>query len=255
MAKSSKVVVNRISVTETVASSLRVHGKEIAAGLREALGGSGSKLDPKELLSQLEKAIEKAAQELSAADAAHSTELSDDDEPRQERDSLTVAVRDKLLGLRDLLTGAYGSQVAAAYYLSESLPDNPAQVLQRGRNVEKLLREKPIEAPPRHASLKIKAADLADELGTQLNELEKAIKDVRREEREAQATLERKNRAGENWERVYLGVTHLAYGAYILAGRRDLAERIEPTVRRRAGLEDSSPTPPAPSPDQPAAPR
>ncbi len=48
------------------------------------------------------------------------------------------------------------------------------------------------------------------------------------------------------------GVTSAFYGLYLLADRRDLAERIEPTARRRAGLPEpeDTPKPPAPTPPQ-----
>ena len=58
------------------------------------------------------------------------------------------------------------------------------------------------------------------------------------------ASLERKTRAAEAWQRTYQGVTSAFYGLYLLAGRKDLAERIEPTARRRAGIpEDGDPSP------------
>ena len=98
----------------------------------------------------------------------------------------------------------------------------------------------------------LKLPELADELSARLDGLEAALSSVRRAEREAQATLERKNRASEDWQRIYLGVTHLAYGAYILAERRELADRIEPTSRKRSGIEGPEP-PPAPAPPAPPA--
>lgn len=258
MAKNSKVASNRVAVTDAVSASLRVHGPEVAAGLSAAfeLGGSGGRATRSEiekLLGLLGQLLDGAAVELAAADAAHVSELSDDDAPREQRDAATAKVRDKLLGLRDLFNGAYGEAVAKGYHVVEALPEQPQQVLQRGRNVEELLRTKPLKASSRHASLKLKVSELADELAALLAPLEAALSNVRQEEREAQATQERKNRAGESWQRIYQGVTYMAYGAYILAGRRDLAERIEPTVRRRSGSEEPG-EPPAGEPLPPPAP-
>lgn len=251
MAKNSKVASNRIAVTDAVSASLRVHGPEVAAGLSAALdlGGPGARAtraEVEKLLGLLGQLLDRTAVELAAADAAHVSELSDDEAPREQRDAATAKVRDKLLGLRDLLSGAYGEAVAKGYHVVEALPEQPQQVLQRGRNVAELLRTKPLKAPSRHASLKLKVPELADELTPLLDALEAALSTVRQEEREAQATQERKNRASENWQRIYQGATHLAYGAYILAGRRDLADRIEPTTRKRAGSEDPG-EPPAPA--------
>ena len=259
MAKNSKVASNRIAVADTVSASLRVHGPEVAVRLSEVLDPSGrtTPAQMEALLGQLGKVLDGAAAELAAADLAHVHELSDDEGPRERRDTATAQVRDKLLALRDLLTGAYGEAAARAYHVVESLPEQPQQLLQRGRSVEELLRKKPLKTPSRHASLKVRLPELADELSALLDPLEAALSAVRREEREAQATQERKNRASEDWQRAYLGVTHLAYGAYILADRRELADRIEPTSRKRSGIEgpgDPAPVPTDPAPTSPAPP-
>jgi hypothetical protein len=192
--------------------------------------------------------LQAAGPELAEADKAHALELSDDQAPRQRRDDVTLGVRDKLLSLRELLSGAYGAAVAASYHLSEALPENSQGLLVRGRSVAERLATVPFTAAPRHASLKLRAADLAGELGELVDDLEAALASVRKEEREAQLTLERRNRASETWQEIYLSVTHMAYGTYILAGRRDLAERIEPTQRRRAGIEEEPVPAPAPAP-------
>ena len=240
------------------ANSVRHVREEIAAALGERLAlSSRGKVDPKALLDALLAALQASSGELAASDQAHALELSDDEGPRQLRDGLTLTVRDKLLSLRDLLSGAYGAAVAAAYHLSEALPESSQALLARGRSVAERLATVPFSTAPRHASLKLRAADLAGELVELVDALEAAVGSVRREEREAQLTLERRNRASEVWQEVYLGVTHMAYGAYILAGRRDLAERIEPTSRKRAGIgEEPAPAPPADpgAPDAPAAP-
>jgi len=256
VAKNSRVAVNRGAVTDTVLASLRVHGEEVATDLQALFNEvRGARFEVDALLTRLARELERAGGELLAADLAHVNELADDDAPRQARDEATAMVREKLLGLRDLITGAFGELAAAAYHLREALPEQPAQLLQRGRNVQDLLEKKAFSAPPRHRSLKLKAAELAEELKAELDPLDAALKDVKREEREAQATQERKNRASEAWQRVYLGVTHMAYGAYILADRRDLAERIEPTQRKRAGIDEPSPLPaPEPTPAPPAPP-
>ncbi|MFO0578387.1 MAG: hypothetical protein U1A78_30645 [Polyangia bacterium] len=254
--RNSRVAANRIAVTDVVASSLAVHGEEIAAALGERLALSGrSKLDSKALLDALLAALQATSGELAASDQAHALELSDDEAPRQLRDGLTLTVRDKLLSLRELLSGAYGAAVAASYLLGEALPESSQALLARGRSVAERLATVPFTAAPRHASLKLRAADLAGELVELVDALEAAIGNVRTEEREAQLTLERRNRASEVWQEVYQGVTHMAYGAYILAGRRDLAERIEPTSRKRAGIGEEPAPVPSPSPgDSPGSP-
>jgi hypothetical protein len=77
---------------------------------------------------------------------------------------------------------------------------------------------------------------LADDLAAGAAALQTALDATKREEREAQLTLEAKNRAAEAWQQTYQGVGSALYGLYLLAGRKDLAERVMPTARRRSGL-------------------
>ena len=265
MARNSKRVANRIAVNSTVSASLQVHGAEVAPELQTLLwpGGRAPKLDMALLLSQLTALLDQAGTELSEADLAHAAELADDEEPRLARDQAVDGVRDKLLSLRELVVGAYGTTVAGSLQLSEALPVPAALLVQRAKAVSKALRDKRLTTPPKHKSLKLDLDSLADELDALRAPLDAALSDVDREEREAQASLLRKDRATAEWERIYDGVTHMAYGAYILAGRADLAERIEPTARKRGGTEpppndpnDGNGPAPAPSPaPDPAAPR
>ena len=76
------------------------------------------------------------------------------------------------------------------------------------------------------------------------------------ESREAQLSQERKAQAAAAWQNSYQGVTYAFYGLYLLAGRKDLADRIEPTARRRAGLPEveDDPQPIAPGEPDPNAP-
>ena len=243
MARNSKRVANRITVNNTVAASLRVHGAEVAPELQTVLwsGGRAPKLDVALLLSQLTALLDRAAAELADADLAHAAELADDAEPRQARDEALLAVREKLLSLRELVVGAYGETVAGSLQLSEALPEQAMRLLQRVRAVSQALRDKPPTKPAKHKSLKLDFDSLADELDALQQPLDTALLDVDREEREAQASLLRKDRATAEWERIYDGVTHIAYGAYVLSGRPDLAERIEPTTRKRSGVDPDAP--------------
>lgn len=253
MARNSKRVANRMTVSNTVSASLRIHGPEVAPDLATGVfaGPGGGKVDPATLLSLLNDVLEHAGAELAEADLAHAAELADDEEPRQARDAAAGAIREKLLSLRDLISGAYSAPIAASFQLGEALPETPMLLVQRAKTVARALRETKPKAAPKHASLKLNLTSLADELDEVCEPLQSALTDVQREEREAQATLLRKNRATAEWERIYDGVTHMAYGAYILAGRADLAARIEPTVRKRSGTD---PDPNAPGPDAPLSP-
>ena len=248
--KLSKMAANRLAVSGAVLSSAEVHGAQLAKDLHATLFPAGPHKPEltEKFVDALGQLLDRAAQEVKDSDLAHSAELLDDEEPRQRRDGLCAELSAALLGLRDTLTGLYGADTARAYALSDALPQLPTQLVQRARIVETLLRKQPLPSRPQRAGVTVKAAALADELSPLIDQLGVALDDVQRESREAQLSLERKTRAAEAWQRTYQGVTSAFYGLYLLAGRKDLAERIEPTARRRAGIpEDGDPNPPEPT--------
>jgi hypothetical protein len=75
--------------------------------------------------------------------------------------------------------------------------------------------------------------EAADKLATGLDHIE-------RERREAQQTLLQRNTASSEWARVYAGVGDAFVALASLAGFDDVAQRIKPTARRRAGRPESS---------------
>lgn len=254
--KLSKMAANRLAISATVTSSFQVHGNEIGSALHARLFPDGGVRSDTTLrmLEALSGCMERAASEVQAADLAHAAELLDDEAPRQQRDSAHVLLTSTLLGMRETMSALYGPAVAAAYGLAEALPSQTEQLLQRGRVVAGLLRKLPLSAKPLRATLSCKPSVLADELEPLIEALDAALAEVRRETREAQLTVERKAQAAETWQSTYQAVTSVFHGLFLLAGRRDLAERIEPTWRRRAGLPDpSDPNIPAPpsDPDNP----
>lgn len=250
----SKMAANRLAVTTTVTSSASVHGAELAEALHKALFPSGrEKVEiTSKFLSALSSYLDRCAGVMQEADLAHSAELLDDEEPRQRRDGTLAALSETLLSQRDTVQGAFGAQVVRATGLDEALPSNPQQLLQRARAVAGQLRENGLPARALRPGTVVKAAALADELEGLVAKLAEALGDVQRETREAQLTLERKNLAATGWQDAYQAVSSSFYGLYLLAGRRDLADRIEPTARRRAGLPEEPDAPgnnnPAPSP-------
>ena len=254
--KLSKMAANRLAVSATVTSSAMVHGGEIASFLHPVLFPKGP-VKPDltvQFLDALGAVLDRAAAEVERADLAHASELLDDEAPRQRRDAAQAELTAALLQQRDTVTALYGPATARAYGLADALPVQPAQLVVRAKSVVKQLRDNPIFDKPLRRGLAVKATDLADELDEHAGHLASALADVQREAREAQLTLEAKTQAAENWHSVYQGVTSTFYGLYLLAGRRDLAERIEPTARRRAGLPEPEDTPKPQDPEKPQDP-
>jgi len=84
---------------------------------------------------------------------------------------------------------------------------------------------------------KLDFAALAEELQVQITAFDAALQNVKREEREAEQALTKRDAAVAAFEPVYTGISDLAAGLLELVGQSDLASRVKPTVRRRAGLD------------------
>jgi hypothetical protein len=181
------------------------------------------------------------------ADAAHEAELGDDEAIRRARDEAASALSDKLVELREVLTGVYGTASASAVFAGPT-PEDPV-VLSRfaGELGTQLAR---IKLPaPRVKGAKLDIAETATALQEQSATLDTHLNDVARELREAQATLEAKNQAMAAYDELFLGVATTLSGLLRLAGKADLAARVRPSTRRpgqtASEAEDKAPSEPA----------
>ncbi len=254
-AKVSRMVSDRVSITNTVASAVVIHGPEAAPELEKMLfpDGPPQGLTVAAVLAALGGLLARRTEALIAADRTHAVELADDDECRARRDERISDLRGYLSSLRANLTGNYGPALPVAYGLPAAIPDDAASLLTLAGNVEHLLRNRPLTELPKRQSLALDPVATADDLQAAAAELQGALGDVEREKREAQLTLTTKNEALAEWAQGYQGVADAVSALFALAGKQELADKVKPTARRRAGLPEADDTPPAP-PAPPAAP-
>ena len=180
------------------------------------------------------------------ADAAHEAELGDDEPVRRARDEAAQALSEKVVELREVLTGLYGSATASAV-LTGPTPVDPV-VLSRfaGEAATQLAR---VKLPPtRIKGAKLDTAEVASALEERRATLDTQLKDVARELREAQATLDAKSRAMTAYDELFGGAAMTLAGLLRLAGKADLAAKVKPSTRRpgqTAGdVEDTTSTEP-----------
>lgn len=238
MADVSKMVADRMAVSRTVLSSLEVHGPEVSAELTKVLFPKGP---PKQLtieafLKALHDALARAVTELSEADMAHAQELADDAEPRATRDAGVAQLREKVMKLRSTLSAVYGAGILKTYGLVGETPNEPELLINVAKNTASLLTSRPITEKAQQEGVTVDPKALAAGLTAAVKKLQKALDDVRREEREGQLTRKKRDEAAAVWSGRYQGVADIATGIYEVCGRAELADVVRPTARRRAGL-------------------
>lgn len=192
------------------------------------------------------RAIESAKVRMVNADAAHEAELGDDDGVRAARDAARDVLSDKLVELREVLTGAFGAAMASAI-LSGPTPQDPALLVRFAGEVVTALGR--VKLPPsRIKGAKLDKAETAAEITDLQTALDKRIKSVAREVREAQATLEAKNQELAAYDAIFAGGAKALEGLLLLAGKTELAAKVKPSSRRpgqtasEAGDEPAQPT-------------
>ncbi|HRI64079.1 MAG TPA: hypothetical protein PK156_07570 [Polyangium sp.] len=252
----SKLIADRIAILRTVGTALHVHGPEIVADLEKLLfpNGTPPNLDTQGFLAALENVLIRYRDELVAADAAHVAELADDGGYRAKREASIQELRNYLSSLRDVIVRNYNAEVATAYNLSGPLTEDAQALLNTAQNAARLLRSRPLTEVPRNKSLKLDPILAAEDLEAHSAALQQSLNDVEREKREAQMTLSAKEVQIARWPVVYSGTADATAALFVLGGRPELAEKVRPTARRRAGTPEAEDTSVPIGTDPPAAP-
>lgn len=233
----SKQVTDREKSARAVAAAANTHAATVAASveelLRQHLQKSEKMPDVGLLLVLVGRSIEAAFATLKAADKAHENELSDDAAPRERRDAAAESVRGTMVDLRAAIESAYGVDGLRALGIDAAVPEDPsvlAAVAERASTgIDKAQAKLP---PPRRRGVKVDLAPFAEDLGTALPKLNKALSEVAREEREAEATLANKWTAMEKNDRTFARAASFLSAAAALGGHDEIAARVRPSGRR-----------------------
>ncbi|HRI68300.1 MAG TPA: hypothetical protein PK156_28920 [Polyangium sp.] len=250
----SKLIADRIAILRTVQAALQVHGPEVVTDLEKLLfpNGTPPNLTVPGLLAALENTLERYADALFAADQAHASELADDDGYRAKRETCIQELRNYLTSLREVVVRNYGAEVANAYGLPGVVSEDAQFLLNTTNTAARLLRSRPLTEVSRNKSLKLDPILAAEDLEAHHAALSQALNDVEREKRESQMTLSAKDAEIARWPIVYSGGADATAALFVLGGRPELAEKVRPTARRRAGTPEIEDTPAAPSvPEEP----
>ncbi len=216
----SKMVTDRQKSAEAVA----MVGKAQASALAKAAPLAGDAVP--DLVQQLEAARDGMV----AADEAHERELADDPAERDARDAAAMALGSRLVELRELVAGLFGAATARELFAQET-PRDPVVLSRFAGEVASQLAGAKLP-PSRLRGVVLDTGSLADELRGLRATLNARLEAVARETREAQVTLEAKNRAIAEYDRVFRSVATVLSGLLDLAGHAELAKKVRPSSRR-----------------------
>jgi len=186
---------------------------------------------------------------LAAAEDRYVAEQADDVPIRDARDASATELVELTVRARSRVLQVFGANALVQYGFEGETPRLPSKLAPFVLTVVQLLRGAPQEASDDMGGT-VSTVAIADALDARRVPLQAHLDALVREKRENEAALTLRDRATEEWRRAYRSAAMFLAAYYEMAGRRDLADRIRPTVRREAGFE---PTPPEPDPASPAA--
>lgn len=263
MQRQSEEVLDLMTTTDEVVTSIETHGVTVAARLdeprtlattREAAGGGGPNFGAN--MFYMKDTLTASAQKMADADQRHVHQLADLIRLRQERQGLQQDVYDHMTTLRTTLDTLFGPGQAFVLAGVEGPTARKAKKLVRQANlaISRLEQAGPELPPIRIGGILLDLKALAAALRAKVERLSAVLAAQQRALRVAQETRKEKNRAKDSHERLLLWSARTLEGYYQLAGEQELAERIRPATRR-LGRPVSPETPDTPGEDTPDGPQ
>lgn len=237
----SKMVTDRQKGADAVAAIAAAQGATLSQSIRSVLAAADS-THLVQFVSQLTTTLSESRDKMVIADANHERELADDPAARDERDRAVAELTAKLVEVRELLTGLYGS-TTARQVLPQATPQDPVVLARFAAEVSAQLGKVTLPAS-RIQGAHVDPTQVASEVVALERSLEGKLQAVAREVREAQDTLAKKNRAIEEYDRVFRGVATILAGLFTLANQDELAEKVRPSARRPGRTREQEQTEP-----------
>lgn len=233
----AKQVTDRQGATEAVASAAETHAARIAeaftAAFADSLQGDEKMPDVALLVTLLARKLRRDNAALVKATEAYEKELTDDAAPREARDEAAAALTAEVVDIRGLLESTYGTPLLRSLGIDGKTEVEPKAILAQSGKLARSLQDPERTWPaPARKGVKIDPAEWADEIEAWSARLEKALKDVARETREAQAALDLKNRAMAANDVTFTRVARFLSAVFFLVGDDKLATKVRPSVRR-----------------------
>ncbi|QDG54637.1 hypothetical protein FIV42_28995 [Persicimonas caeni] len=229
----TQTVRNMVGWGRTVIASVDAHHEPVSTALDGQSNLSAAEWD--KWLRGLRNALAHATDDLLTKAGVLARERGDDIALREARDQAQGKAFGEVVRTRGLLDAIDSSQ-SRRYGLEGSTPETADDLVIFGNNAIAGLRgaDETLEG----MGVSVQTGVLADELEPAIAELASRIEDLRREEKEADAALVARDRAIAHWRKTYRSVANMLVGAFEMAGENELAERVRPTVRRTAGVEN-----------------
>lgn len=241
----SKMVTDREKLAELLAAISDAQGSLLVESITATLNDESLGTAVETLVSALRAALVRHRDAMVDADAAHESELADDPAARSARDEAQAELSARLVALREILTGLFGSKTAKDVMVRAAPVDPVVLARYAGEVADRLASTSLPSARVPGATFDVSAT--TTELRVLQARLSEGLESVAREVREAQVTQSAKTRAIDDMDRMTSALANILTGLFELARQDDLADRVRPARRSTRGSNNR------PIPDEPAA--
>jgi hypothetical protein len=247
----SRIVTAHQKHTESIQQALTTHGPAIVSGVRFVTGAADPEheVDVTPLLAHAGRALADRLGALIAADDAHQLELTDDAEPRTQRDAAAAELYRALVDLKQVTARLFGDGWVTKLSFPQEVSADPAQLARTGKQVIDALSTKTLPAPQVPGVGPVDGAVWITLLQGPLGRLTDARNDVTREEKEARATRTARDQALADLVAANVAAALLAQSLARIGGVLHLVEGLRGTLDTSvaAPIEDApvDPVPPA----------
>lgn len=240
-----KQITDRQGAAEMVASAAETHAARIADGFQaifaDAAQGKEKVPDMALVTTLLARKLRRDNLALVKASDAYDRELADDAEPREARDESAAALTAEIVDIRAVLESAYGPAILTKLEIDGRTDIEPKAILSKAKKLVTALEDPSFKWPkPTRKGLKITPTEWSADLKAPISRLEKALKDVARETREAQAAQDLRDRALATNDDTFSRVARFLSAAFHLIGDDALAKKVRPSSRRPGRASDAS---------------
>jgi hypothetical protein len=254
--RKSVQVSNRNANADFVISSVDAYAEDVA----HRLARYDAQLPPDRQLGEVglkrfliwsRDMLEHQNQRLTGAEMAYVRAQAVIGHSRAHRDEKHERLQIRLSAVRTRVEGGLGAETLAQYGLSDRPPRNPEAAVAYASVCIQLLRDYPqsfIDDLGEPTDTQVLAGILEEDHEC----LRQALVEVQRDKRRLDAAMLHRNGVLDEWHEFYRGFAGVLTHIYAMAGRADLAERMEPTLRRMRGNQGPETSPDLDSDDEAA---
>lgn len=236
-----KTIADRVRSFRSLDNAVEHHGARVAAKLDERFNSllpEGLRIDFLALMRSIIALLRDACDKLIGTERTHVDERADDERQRRVRDEDAEALSDEILDGRDAFKGTYKPKNIEEFGFPVNIARPPLDLIRQGEHLEAHLTRPDLALPTPLCGQHLPLGPLVERVSAKVQTLRRSLKDVEREQKEAEVAQVEKDRAQDYYDRLFFWGAGFLEGLFVLAGEEELAARVKPSLRRPGRTEE-----------------